>query len=73
MDTNTPKPAVSPAAERRRRSYSGLLDSAIRNASQLACSPDVKVRAMASQIVADLLQVRRELPVRRKTDASVRK
>lgn len=59
--------------ERRRRSYAGLLDSAIRNAGQLAASPDLRVRNLAAQILADLLQVRRELPVRRRTDAKPRR
>jgi hypothetical protein len=57
-----------PTEERRRASYAGLLDSAMRAAVKLSSLPDPVARALANQILTDLKQIRRLLPVRRKFD-----
>lgn len=54
--------------ERRRTSYSGLLDSAMRAASRLTTHPDPMAKSLANQIITDLKQVRRQMPARRKFD-----
>lgn len=56
---------------RRRISYSGLLDSAIRAASKISSLPDPAARALANQILTDLKQIRRDMPSRRKFDTEV--
>jgi hypothetical protein len=54
--------------DRRRKSYSGLLDSSIQAAIKLAGLPDPMVKVLANQIITDLKQIRREIPARRKFD-----
>jgi hypothetical protein len=62
-----------PIKERRRTSYSGLLESAIRSLTKLASSRDSMTKALANQALSDLLQLRRELPARRQFDSKLRK
>lgn len=54
--------------ERRRTSYNGLLDAAIRSIGKLAASRDPAAKALANQALHDLMQVRREMPTRREFD-----
>jgi hypothetical protein len=53
---------------RRRTSYSGLLDSAMRSATKLTTHPDSMTKSLANQIMTDLKQIRRQMPTRRKFD-----
>lgn len=62
-----------PTTDRRRTSYNGLLDSAIRTATKLASVPDPLTKSLANQLLSDLTQLRRELPTRREYDTKVRK
>jgi hypothetical protein len=57
-----------PEDDRRRMSQAGLLDSAIRTLSQLSTSADMTTRALAMRALADLQQVRRQVPSRRAHD-----
>jgi hypothetical protein len=59
----------SPAKERRKTSYTGLLEGAIRGLTKLASSPDPGTRAIANQALQDLLKMRRDLPTRRQYDS----
>ncbi|WP_019140054.1 hypothetical protein [Noviherbaspirillum massiliense] len=59
--------------DRRRTSYSGLVESAIRSATKLASSHDSTTRTLANQVVSDLVLLRRELPARRQYDTKTRK
>jgi hypothetical protein len=61
-----------PENERRRMSQAGLLDSAIRSLSQLATSADMTTRALAARALADIRQVRRQVPTRRALDREAR-
>lgn len=54
--------------DRRRTPYSGLLDSAMRAATRLTTHPDPTTKSLAHQILTDLKQIRRQLPMRRKFD-----
>lgn len=54
--------------ERRRTSYNGLLDSAIRGIGKLAASRDPAAKSLANQVLSDLVQLRREMPARREFD-----
>lgn len=58
--------------ERRRISYAGLLDSAIRSGSKLATTNDAGTRALANQLLADLFRLRREMPSRRRFDTDAK-
>ena len=62
-----------PIKERRRTSYTGLLESAIRALTKIASSNDPMSRALANQALNDLLQLRRDLPTRREFDSKSRK
>jgi len=55
--------------ERRRTSYNGLLDAAIRSVGKLAVSRDPAAKTLANQALHDLMQLRREMPTRREFDA----
>jgi hypothetical protein len=59
--------------DRRRTSYAGLLDSAIRGAAKLVSSRDAMTKSLANQVLADLMQLRREMPTRRQYDTKSRK
>ena len=59
--------------DRRRASYSGLLDSAIRSITKLTTVGDTASRGMAHQALADLMRLRRALPARRETDGKTHK
>lgn len=54
--------------ERRRTPCSGLLDSAMRAASKLTMHSDPMAKSLANQILTDLKQIRRQMPMRRKFD-----
>lgn len=54
--------------DRRRASYSGLLDSAMRTAARLATHHDPVAKSLANQIMTDLKQIRRQMPARRRFD-----
>lgn len=54
--------------ERRRTSYNGLLDAAIRGVGKLSSSHDPATRLLANQVLNNLTQLRRELPARRQFD-----
>jgi hypothetical protein len=54
--------------DRRRVSYSGLLDSAIRSANKLISSRDSQTKILANQVLLDLMLLRREIPTRREFD-----
>lgn len=54
--------------DRRRTPCSGLLDSAMRAASRLSVHPDPMTKSLAIQIITDLKQIRRQMPMRRKYD-----
>ena len=58
------------ANERRRTSYAGLLDSAIRSVTKLAASNDAMTRTFANQALADLVKLRRQMPSRRQFDTN---
>lgn len=53
---------------RRRVSHSGLLDVAIRQVAALAYDKNLATRAVASEVLATLLKLRREMPCRRASD-----
>jgi hypothetical protein len=57
--------------ERRRTSFAGFLDSAMRAASRLTVHVDPAVRALANQIITDLKRIGREMPARCKFDSEV--
>jgi len=57
-----------PTKERRRVSYSTLLESAMRSANQLFSSKDTGARTAGSRVLSDLQKLRAELPNRRKDD-----
>ena len=57
-----------PAEDRRTMSYSGSLDSVIRAATKLVTASDPMTKSLANQMLKDLVQLRRHLPVRRKFD-----
>jgi hypothetical protein len=61
-----------PENDRRRMSQAGLLDSAIRSLSQLSTSPDMTTRSLAARALADIQQVRRQVPTRRALDREAR-
>jgi|GEM_PF-3224932 len=54
--------------DRRRTSYVGLLDSAIRGINKLAAGRDPVSKSLAHQALSDLMQLRREMPSRREFD-----
>ena len=54
--------------ERRRISYSSLLDTAMRSASQLFVLKDPVARSSASRVLSDLQKLRGEMPRRRQSD-----
>lgn len=56
--------------DRRRVSYSNLLESAMRSANQLFSSKDSVARSAASRVLSDLQKLRAEMPSRRKDDDS---
>jgi hypothetical protein len=58
----------TPAEDRRKVSYSGLLDSVIGVATKLATTRDPMTKSLANQMLKDLVQLRRHMPVRRKFD-----
>jgi hypothetical protein len=58
----------SPVKERRKTSYTGLLEGAIRVLIKLSSSTDPNTRALANQALQDLLKMRRDLPTRRQFD-----
>jgi hypothetical protein len=58
--------------DRRRISQAGLLDSAIRVLGQLSASNDLVTRSLAIRALADVQQVRRQVPTRRAQDRVVR-
>jgi hypothetical protein len=58
----------SPVKERRKTSYTGLLEGAIRGLTKLASAADPGTRAIANQALQDLLKMRRDLPTRRQYD-----
>jgi hypothetical protein len=58
----------SPVKERRKTSYTGLLEGAIRVLIKLSASNDPNTRALANQALQDLLKMRRDLPARRQYD-----
>jgi hypothetical protein len=62
-----------PIKDRRRISYAGLLDSAIRSITKITSSSDPVAKALANQALSDLLKMRRERPARRQFDAKARK
>lgn len=55
--------------ERRRISYSSLLDTAMRSANQLFVLKDPAARNSASRVLSDLQKLRGEMPQRRQSDA----
>jgi hypothetical protein len=55
--------------ERRKTSYTGLLEGAIRALTKLASAPDPNTRSLANQALQDLLKMRRDMPTRRKYDS----
>jgi hypothetical protein len=57
-----------PIKERRRVSYSTLLESAMRSANQLFSSKDAVARSAASRVLSDLQKLRAEMPSRRQDD-----
>ncbi len=59
----------SPVKERRKTSFTGLLEGAIRALTKLASSTDPGTRALANQALQDLLKMRRDLPARRQYDS----
>jgi hypothetical protein len=59
-----------PANDRRRTSYAGLLDSAIRSITKLAASSDPVTRTFANQALSDLVKLRRQMPSRRQFDTT---
>ena len=59
-----------PVNDRRRTSYAGLLDSAIRSITKLASSSDSMTRTFANQALADLVKLRRVMPSRRQFDTN---
>ena len=59
----------SPVKERRKTSYTGLLEGAIRALTRLVSSGDPNTRALANQALQDLLKIRRDLPARRQYDS----
>jgi hypothetical protein len=59
----------SPIKERRKTSFTGLLEGVIRALTKLASSTDPGTRALANQALQDLLKIRRELPTRRQFDS----
>lgn len=61
-----------PVKDRRRTSFSGLLDSAIRGVSKLTAANDPTTKSLANQVLKDLLQLRREIPARREYDMKTR-
>ncbi|HSY26147.1 MAG TPA: hypothetical protein VK832_01475 [Burkholderiaceae bacterium] len=63
----------TPPVERRKMSHAGLLDSAINVAHQLAASRDPMTSSLASRMLNDLLQLRRDMPLRRLIDRNPRK
>jgi hypothetical protein len=54
--------------DRRRVSYSNLLESAMRSANQLFSSKDTVARSAAGRVLSDLQKLRAEMPSRRKDD-----
>jgi hypothetical protein len=54
--------------DRRRVSYSNLVESAMRSANQLFSSKDTVARSAASRVLSDLQKLRAEMPSRRKDD-----
>lgn len=54
--------------DRRRMSYAGLIDSAIRSVSKLTTVGDAASKGLAHQALADLMRLRRSLPARRQQD-----
>jgi hypothetical protein len=58
----------SPVKERRKTSYTGLLEGAIRILIKLSSSTDPNTRALANQALQDLLKMRRDMPTRRQFD-----
>jgi len=58
----------TPETERRRVSQAALLDSALRAINQLAASRDPGTRALAVRVLAEIGQVRRQIPARREHD-----
>jgi hypothetical protein len=61
-----------PENDRRRISQAELLDSAIRALGQLSVSNDLAARSLAIRALADVQQVRRQVPTRRAHDREVR-
>ena len=59
-----------PVNDRRRTSYAGLLDSAIRSITKLATSNDPITRTFANQALSDLIKLRRQMPSRRQHDTN---
>jgi hypothetical protein len=59
-----------PVNDRRKTSYAGLLDSAIRSITKLAASNDPVTRTFANQALADLVKLRRQMPTRRQFDTN---
>ncbi|MGZ5819479.1 MAG: hypothetical protein ACXWJD_12135, partial [Burkholderiaceae bacterium] len=57
-----------PIKERRRASYSTLIDAAMRSTSQLFVSKDIGTRSAASRVLSDLQKLRAEMPKRRQDD-----
>lgn len=64
--------AQEQAAERRKMSHGGLLDSAIRMVAQLSASGELHTRTLANRAMADLQKLRHEMPKRRQTDGKTR-
>lgn len=58
--------------DRRRVSYCGLIDSAIRSGSKLISTGDSTTRVLANQVLSDLLRLRREMPARRQYDVDIK-
>jgi hypothetical protein len=61
-----------PTEDRRKVSYSGLLDSVIGAATKLSYANDQTTKCLANQMLKELLQLRRQIPVRRKVDTRAR-
>ena len=61
-----------PVKDRRRMSRTGLLESAIRTACELAAGHDLKTRYLANRLLADLQQLQRDMPMRRQSDVKSR-
>jgi hypothetical protein len=68
MDSKSGADMSQIVENRRRTSYPGLLDSAMRAAIKLAMHPDPMTKLLANQIITDLKQIRRQVPTRRKFD-----